>query len=57
MFKKKVSRDEFDKLKDEQWKLETRFRSLCELLGVAFTPDEFDAGMAVYMRSERTSKG
>jgi len=53
MFKKKVSQEEFDKLEQKQWKLESRFRSLCELLGVAFTPDAFDEGVATYIQKDR----
>jgi hypothetical protein len=53
VFKKKVSQQEFDKLEQKQWKLEGRLRSLCELLGVAFTLDPFDEGIAIFMKKDK----
>jgi hypothetical protein len=53
VFKKKVSRQAFDELEQKYWKLEGRFRSLCELFGVAFTLDPFDEGIAIFRKRDK----
>jgi hypothetical protein len=55
MFEKKVSRKEFDEVRDDLWKLQDKLEELCKLLAVGFTADK-DYPVARYLDLEKSAR-
>jgi len=54
MFEKKVSREDFNEVRNDLWKLQEKFNDVCKLLGIGFRADTYEPD-ACYIDKDRSA--